>query len=306
MRAVIIGATGGHGRALAARLKRDGHWVRGFVRDAARAPECLDDIVVGDAITGAGLRQAFDDAEVAYSFVHSFEPGVGGVDLRDVFAALQFVRAAHRTGLARAVFFSIYMPADGHPPTPYQANRMAVEQVLLDGLEGAVVLRSGISLGSGLRGIRPYLRLVQRLPVIPLGPWRHNPAAVVDLGTELDCLVAAGTRADLSGNAWDVPPSAEPTHVELVRALADVLGLRRAVWGLPYADPRLIATITGEDRQLCDYLIGVSRTEYRHTPSRTDPFGDLTPMPMRPALAAAVADWQDLPRYARTARRSAA
>jgi len=77
MKVLIAGATGGHGRALAERLKRDGHRVRGFVRDPSRAPACLDEVVVGDAVTGAGLVRAMDGVEVAYSFVHALEPGRG-------------------------------------------------------------------------------------------------------------------------------------------------------------------------------------------------------------------------------------
>jgi len=227
--------------------------------------------------------------------------GAGTADARDAFAAHEFVRAARVCELPRSVFFSIFMPPGERGPTRYQANRLAVERILLEGISGMVVLRSGISLGSGLRGIRPYLKLAQRLPLIPLGPWRRNTAAVVDLGTELECLVGAATWDGLAGRAWEVPPSAEPTHEELVRALIDVLGLRRPVLRLPLAsewlDARLIATITGEDYELCDYLVSVLRTDYRCTLELTEPFRGIAPQPMGEALAAAVRDWRELPRY---------
>jgi nucleoside-diphosphate-sugar epimerase len=66
MRVLVTGVSGYVGAALVPRLQAAGHEVRGF----ARAPErvtaagvLLDDVVVGDAVSGAGLGRALDDVD---------------------------------------------------------------------------------------------------------------------------------------------------------------------------------------------------------------------------------------------------
>ena len=57
-----------------------GHEVRGFARSPERvaaAGVLLDDVVVGDAVTGAGLARALDGDDVAYYLIHSMEGPAG-------------------------------------------------------------------------------------------------------------------------------------------------------------------------------------------------------------------------------------
>ncbi|HET8756403.1 MAG TPA: NAD-dependent epimerase/dehydratase family protein, partial [Solirubrobacteraceae bacterium] len=68
MRILVTGVSGYVGAALVPRLQAAGHDVRGF----ARAPERvlaagvqLDDLVIGDAVSGAGLARALDGADAA-------------------------------------------------------------------------------------------------------------------------------------------------------------------------------------------------------------------------------------------------
>ncbi len=93
VRILVTGASGYVGAALVPRLQQAGHEVRGFARSRERvaaAGVALDDLVVGDAISGAGLARALDGADAAYYLIHSMEgPG------RDVPGA----RAARRRAL---------------------------------------------------------------------------------------------------------------------------------------------------------------------------------------------------------------
>jgi uncharacterized protein YbjT (DUF2867 family) len=66
---LVTGVSGYVGAALVGRLVRDGHRVRGFARSRERvlaAGARLDDLVLGDATTGAGLDRALDGVDVAY------------------------------------------------------------------------------------------------------------------------------------------------------------------------------------------------------------------------------------------------
>ena len=78
----MTGVSGYVGAALVPRLVRDGHAVRGFARSRERVAAAgaeLDDLVLGDATTGAGLEAALDGVDVAYYLIHSMEgPAAGG------------------------------------------------------------------------------------------------------------------------------------------------------------------------------------------------------------------------------------
>ena len=81
MQTLVTGVSGYVGAALVARLQRDGHAVRGFARSrerVARAGALPDELVLGDVVTGAGLDEALEGAEVAYYLIHSMEGAAAG------------------------------------------------------------------------------------------------------------------------------------------------------------------------------------------------------------------------------------
>ncbi|HYH90014.1 MAG TPA: NAD-dependent epimerase/dehydratase family protein, partial [Solirubrobacteraceae bacterium] len=55
MRTLVTGVSGFVGAELAGRLRADGHHVRGFARTPGRVTVPVDELVVGDVTSGAGL-----------------------------------------------------------------------------------------------------------------------------------------------------------------------------------------------------------------------------------------------------------
>lgn len=246
---LLVGASGYNGGNVARRLLEQGHTVRGLVRDAARAIPGLDEVVQGDVITGAGLKHALTGIDVAFYFVHALDAPDRRTDRRDLRAARQFVLAARAAVLPRGVFFTtLAAPHDVEPPV-YQRNRLQVEQILLDGIPGMTAVRAGMVLGAQSRGLLPYVRLVQRFPVIPLGPWRTNHIAVIDPATATEAMIEAGTDDIPAGRSLDAPACAQPTHEQLVLAIIDALGKRRIVVHTPIATPRLDAAPSQQSPQ---------------------------------------------------------
>ncbi|WP_067679011.1 NAD(P)H-binding protein [Nocardia miyunensis] len=281
MKALIVGASGYNGGNVARRLAGHGHLIRGLARDPNRAIPELHEVVTGDVVAGTGLDEALADIDVAFYFVHALDATDNRTDHHDITAAHRFVEAARRTGLPRGVFFTTLAPPEGIAPPRYQRNRLLVEQILRDGLPGMTMLRAGIVADTGSRGLLPYLRLVQRFPIIPLGPWRSNRVAVIDPDTITEAIIAAGTRADLAGRVLDAPASAEPTHEQLIRAIAARLGRRRLIVPSPLTTPRLDAALasaaTGQTYAFCRYLGSANEHDYTVDPHRAAPLADLTP-----------------------------
>lgn len=286
MRVLIVGASGFNGRRLGARLVENGHWVRGLVRDPSRAPTGLHDVVVGDVATGDGLEAAMRGVDLAYYFVHSLDSS--DQDDRDRAAARHFVAAARAAELARAVFFTTLPNPPGADAPLYQRNRLVVENELLAGLPGMTAVRAGMVLGARSRGMRPYLQLVQRAPVIPMGPWRRHRIAVVDSDTVTECLVEAGTSRHPLGRVVDIPASAEPTHEELVGSLMHALRVAKPIVRLPWSNPALDAFLTSrftdDSFHFSRHLASINRYDYVVDPGRAAPYAHVTPLPLEAAL----------------------
>ena len=115
MQTLVTGVSGYVGAALVPRLVRDGHAVRGFARSRERVAAAgaeLDDLVLGDATTGAGLDEALDGIDVAYYLIHSMEGATdfAGIELRQ---AETFAAAAAAAGVRRIVYLGGLVPHDG-------------------------------------------------------------------------------------------------------------------------------------------------------------------------------------------------
>src|SRR4051812_9518948 len=145
---LVTGVSGYAGAALVPRLLRDGHAVRGFARSAERvaaAGVALDDLVLGDATTGAGLQQALDGVEVAYYLIHSMEGPAAGSSFADTErrSAETFAAAAREAGVQRIVYLGGLLPSNG-AISRHLASRLAVEQALIEAVPESVALRASI------------------------------------------------------------------------------------------------------------------------------------------------------------------
>ena len=194
LQTLVTGVSGYVGAALVGRLVRDGHAVRGFARSRQRvalAGAELDDLVLGDATTGAGLPEALDGIEVAYYLIHSMEgrTDFAGLELRQ---AETFAAAASAAGVRRIVYLGGLVPHDG-TLSRHLASRLAVEQALLDAVPESVALRASIVVAARSRSFRFLVRLIERLPVLALPAWRVNRTQPVDGRDVLEFLAAAAT-----------------------------------------------------------------------------------------------------------------
>src|SRR5437588_5105513 len=115
MRILLTGVTGYLGARLAPRLAREGHELVGLARHPDRAaPELRDlglQLRAGDVLSGAGLSEALEGAEVAYFLIHAMEPTADGPFAdRERVSAENFARAARAAGVRRIVYLGGLVP----------------------------------------------------------------------------------------------------------------------------------------------------------------------------------------------------
>jgi uncharacterized protein YbjT (DUF2867 family) len=263
MRILVTGVSGYVGAALVPRLRAGGHELRGFARSrerVVRAGVRVDDLVLGDAVTGAGLARALDGIDTAYYLIHSMEgPAGGAFPEQERRAARSFAAAARNAGVRRIVYLGGLVPAT-RTASRHLASRLAVEQALLDAAPESIALRASIVIGARSRSFRFLVRLIERLPVLALPAWRENRTQPIDGRDVLAYLVRSATApAALSGRSWDIAGPEVVTYAELIERIADRMLVRRPRLALnltmtPVASV-VAAAIAGEDPALITPLM---------------------------------------------------
>jgi uncharacterized protein YbjT (DUF2867 family) len=264
MRILVTGASGYVGAALAPRLVAAGHEVRAFARDPARVAAAGVrgvDVVTGDAVTGAGLDRALEGIEAAYFLIHSMEAAAGpnGFASRDRVAAQRFAEAARAAGVRRVVYLGGLVPR-GQAASAHLASRLEVEETLLGAAPESVAFRASIVIGARSRSFRFLVRLVERVPVMPLPAWRVHRTAPVDGRDVLAFLEAAVTSPAVTGPlSLDIGGPDVVTYEALIERIRDALLLGRPKLRLgfnltPVASV-VAAAIAGEDHALIGPLM---------------------------------------------------
>ncbi|HEX3277874.1 MAG TPA: NAD-dependent epimerase/dehydratase family protein [Thermoleophilaceae bacterium] len=228
MQTLVTGISGYVGAALAPRLRAGGHRVRGFARQASRASVDTDELVEGDALSGAGLDRALDGVEVAYYLIHSMEGPAGRTEFaeNELRAAANFAEAAAAAGVRRTVYLGGLVPGDG-AISRHLASRLAVEEMLLAAAPDSIALRASIVVGSRSRSFRFLVRLIERLPVLALPAWRQNRTRPIDGRDVLEFLEAAATAPADRAGSWDVAGPDLMTYEQLIERIADAMLVRR-------------------------------------------------------------------------------
>jgi len=263
MRILLTGVSGFVGARLVPRLRRDGHELRGFARDPGRVAVDVP-LVVGDAVSGAGLDAALDGVEVAYFLIHSMEPATDAASAdfraRERTAAERFATAARAAGVRRIVYLGGLVPRDA-PPSPHLASRLAVERTLLDALPESTALRASIVIGAGSRSFRFLVRLIERLPLVALPQWRAHRTQPVDERDVIEALARAATAPAAAGRSLDVAGAEVVSYGEFIERIRDALLLRRPLWRMrrtpvpAVVASRVAAAIAGERPELVGPLM---------------------------------------------------
>src|SRR3954471_20606856 len=221
--ALVTGATGFVGGKLIAALEREGVAVRAFARDPSRVAA---DVPVGQggAVSGAGLDSALEGIDVAYYLIHSMEPVTGnGLAGRELRSVENFVAAAARQGVRRAVYLGGPVPREGLP-SRHLASRLAVEEAIVSGFEEGIALRASIIVGAQSRSVRFLVRLVERLRALPLPAWRDFRTRPIDERDVIAILVAAARRPEgPGGRSPDIPGPDTLTYGEMIERIAELM-----------------------------------------------------------------------------------
>lgn len=266
MRILITGLSGAVGAALARAL--DGtHELRGLARDTERVDAGTTlEVVGGDALSGEGLNRALDGVDVAYYLIHSMEPAAAssGFALRDRDAALRFATAANRAGIQRIVYLGGLLPGRG-ARSEHLASRLEVERILLAAVPDSVALRSSVVIGARSNSFRAMVRLVERLPVVPLPPWSRHRTQPIDERDAVAYLAAAAVAPEAGGRSFDIAGPEVLSYGAMLRRVAASLMVARPTLALPWSigpvESAFAARVTGIPLELLAPLMASTATD---------------------------------------------
>jgi uncharacterized protein YbjT (DUF2867 family) len=146
------------------------------------------------------------------------------------------------------------------------------------------------------------VRLVERIPVIPLPAWRVHRTRPIDQRDVVELLAAAATTEHATGGlSLDIAGPDVVTYAELIDRIRDGLMVDRASLLLPalpaglssLAAP-LAAAITGEDPDLIGPLMASLETDLL---PRDDRAADLLGVELHPldrSIGRALRDWESV------------
>jgi uncharacterized protein YbjT (DUF2867 family) len=296
---LIVGATGYVGTLLTHALVKEGRAVRALSRRPPRVQEGGPvQAVRGDVLKDEGLDAALDGCDVAYYLVHSMEAGATSFEARDRQAARNFLAACRRSGVGRVVYLGGIEPSG--PLSPHMRSRLEVERILMEMLPGATALRASIIVGAGSPSFRLMVRLIERIPVLPLPPWRHRRTQPIAERDVVECLVRAPLIDAAAGRSIDVVGPDELTYAEILAGIAGELGVDRPEVQLPIftapAFGAVAAAIAGADTDLVRALMGSLNADVlprsdSAAEEMTELFG-LKPLGFVRAIRRALAEWE--------------
>jgi uncharacterized protein YbjT (DUF2867 family) len=262
MRILITGPSGAVGEALARSLG-GAHELRGLAREPSRVAQELSlEVIGGDALTGEGLERALDGVEVAYYLIHSMEPATAeSFAHRDRVAAQRFAAAAARAGVRRIIYLGALRRSGGGRDSPHLASRGEVERILLDAVPDSVALRASLVIGARSRSFRTLVRLIERLPVVPLPPWRRYRTQPIDERDAIAYLAAAASApAEVGGRAFDIAGPEVLSYGVMIERISTLMLLARPTVRVPFTltgmTSALAARVSGAPPELLAPLMG--------------------------------------------------
>jgi uncharacterized protein YbjT (DUF2867 family) len=233
-RVLVTGGTGFVGRHLVPRLIGRGHRVRVLSRDPNGSAALFGPSVdwrQGDVTDPASLEGTAEGCEIV---VHLVGPLLGAPDGRSGAyspATLNVLRAAQAARVRRFVYVSALGAdpgSDGYLRTKFYAEG----EVLRSSLEH-VIFRPSIIYGPGDHFTTALVRLLRKLPVVPIpgrGSLMCEPISVEDAA---DALSQAVERADLADETYELVGPQRLPLARILRIVARRIGVGCQIFHLP-------------------------------------------------------------------------
>ncbi|OGS47892.1 MAG: hypothetical protein A3J79_02800 [Elusimicrobia bacterium RIFOXYB2_FULL_62_6] len=245
---LVTGATGYIGGRLVPRLLEKGYRVRCLVRQPdhlqGRPWSGAVEVIKGDVLGGAGLKEAMAGVDAAYYLIHSMSDVPHFESLEET-SARNFAAAAAFAGVKKIIYLG-GLGAEGLRLSKHLTSRHKVGGILRAPGLNVTEFRAAIIVGSGSVSFEIIRYLVERLPIIPCPAYMANtrcqPVAIRDV---LSYLIGALETPGSDNKIIEIGGEGVHTYRELLRIYSEARGLRRGFFTSPFWSPGLTAWFAG-------------------------------------------------------------
>jgi UDP-glucose 4-epimerase len=276
MRCLVTGATGFVGRALVARLRASGHFVRGVARRPAST--AASELVVADladlpadTTVGHGIDVVFhlaarthDMSEVAGVEAEYQRTNVDGTRrLLDAIAG-HSVRRFVFVSSVKAIDEGNSTAADERTPerplTPYGRSKLAAERVVQQAVAGgafeAVCLRFPLVYGPGQRGNLQRMIATMERGHFPPPPYNGNRRSMLHVDNAVTSLLLAWEQPMTGSRTYIVTDARPYSTREIFDAVRAALGRPPLRWSVPMWGFQTMAMAGDWSRRIAGRRIG--------------------------------------------------
>jgi uncharacterized protein YbjT (DUF2867 family) len=265
MRIVIAGASGFVGQALCKSLSQNHHVTavsRRQIHSISDQPSKTGLFYKkADLFSLRELEIAMSQAEVGIYLVHSMLPpnrlSQGSFSDFDTILADNFARAAESCRLRRIVYLGGLIPDE--ELSPHLASRLEVEWILAGRNVPVITLRAGLIVGDEGSSFTILDKLVRRLPMMICPSWTTQKSQPIYIDDVVRIFNHVIPDEDLPAGSYDIGGPDQLSYLEMMRAHAKHLNLRRFFIPVRFMSPRLsrlwVRLVTRSPRQLVYPLI---------------------------------------------------
>ena len=270
LKIAIAGASGFVGQLLIASLKAK-HFIIALGRSIPTHSSDLDGSVewrTCDLFSLLQTEKALEGADIAIYLVHSMLPTArlmqSTFENADLLLADNFARAARKVNLRRIIYLGGLIPDHGEL-SRHLASRLEVQAALKSQGTPVTALRAGLILGAHGSSFEMLFILVKRLPIMICPRWTRSLTQCIDV-RDVICLISfCIENPDITQGEFDIGGPDVQTYQQLMSIMAEVIGVRRRFFFVPYFTPGLsrlwVQLITGASKNLVSPLIQSLRHE---------------------------------------------
>jgi|GEM_PF-99871 len=299
----IAGASGFVGRALIDALSSHCDIIAlsrdpGRVKDVKAGNESSDPVIQWrrcDLFSALETETALAGCDIAIYLVHSMLPSAsltqGKFEDLDLMIADNFGRAAKACGIRRIIYLGGIIPADDL--SRHLASRLEVEDVLAEYGVPLVALRAGLVVGRNGSSFDMMRKLVERLPLMVCPKWTRTRSCPVAIDDVVAAIARVVNDPGLAPGAYDLGGSETITYLDMMKAMAQMMGKRRLMIPVFLFSPKLsrlwVRLVTGAPKELVAPLVESLRHEMIPRDQYIFNRYGIAPASFREAIAKAIA-----------------